>query len=319
MKRMTCVLGTALCIAATAGCGNPPETLEQVHEGLVTTEDGVELHYEMRGSGPDTLIVLHGGPGLSSAYLVPDLAVLSDDYTVIFYDQRGAGRSTVITDSTRLRLADHVGDLEAVRRHFGLERATVLGHSWGAGLAAFYAQAHPDRVAHLILVDAIPARMTPWMQEFGQNLTAWMDSATASEFATLAQARREASDPVAACRAYWTLFIRGYLSDPLDERLPARMRGDVCDAPPEAILNGGLVNASVLGPMGDWDWRNEFGQVRAPVLIIHGEQDPIPAASVADWEEALPGATLVFIEGSGHFPFVEQPEAFVRAIDAFVR
>lgn len=319
MKGIIHVLGIVLPIAATAGCGNPPVPLVQVHEGLVVTEDGVQLHYQLQGTGRDTLIVLHGGPGLSSAYLAPDLDLLARNHVLIFYDQRGAGGSTVLTDSTRLRLADHIKDLEAVRQHFGLERVTLLGHSWGAGLAAHYARAHPDRAARLILVDAIPPRATPYMQQFSQNLRAWMDSATAARFATLAEARRDASDPVAACRAYWTIFIRGYFADPQDTTLPARMRGDVCNAPPEAIRNSGLVSASVLGPFGDWDWRDQFAQLRVPVLIIHGDKDPIPAASAAEWQAAFSESTLVLVESAGHFPYVERPEAFLRPVEAFLR
>jgi len=319
MKRIIHILGAMLSIAATAGCGNQPVPLEHVHEGSVVTEDGVRLYYQLQGSGRDTLIVLHGGPGLSSAYLAPDLDLLARNYALIFYDQRGAGRSTVLTDSTRLRLANHINDLEAVRRHFRLERVTLLGHSWGAGLAAHYARAHSDRAARLILVDAIPPRATPYMQQFRRNLRAWMDSATVAQFASLAEARRDARDPVAACRAYWTVFIRGYFADPQDTTLPARMRGDVCNAPPEAIRNTGLVGASVLGPFGDWDWRDEFRQIRVPVVIIHGEKDPIPAASAAEWQAAFPEATLVVVEGAGHFPYVEQPEPFLRHVKAFLR
>jgi proline iminopeptidase len=319
MERMIHAVGTVLLIAASAGCQDPPVPLEQVHEGHVLTDDGVRLHYQLLGSGPDTLIVLHGGPGLSSAYMAQDLDLLSRNHALIFYDQRGAGRSTVLTDSTRLRLADHIRDLEAVRGHFGLTRVTLLGHSWGAGLAAHYARAHPDRAARLILVDAIPPRATPYMRQFGQNLHAWMDSTTAARVATLAEARRDASDPVAACRAYWSVFARGYFADPHDTALHARMRGDVCDAPPEAIRNGGLVYASVLGPMGDWDWRADFGDVRVPVLIIHGDKDPIPAVSAAEWEAAFPEARLVLVEGSGHFPYLEQADAFLRHVEEFLR
>ena len=320
LLRTTALLAVAAFVqAGTAGCRHAPVPVAQGPEGGVPTDDGVQLHYKLQGTGQEPLIVLHGGPGLSSAYLAPDLGLLARDHALIFYDQRGAGRSTVLTDSTRLRIADHLRDLEAVRQHFGLERVTLLGHSWGAALAAFYARAHPDRVARLILVDPVPARRTPWMQQFGRNLRGWMDSATAARFAELAQARREASDPVAACQAYWAVFIHGYFSDPRDATLPARMRGDVCSDPPEAIRNGGLVSASVLGPFGDWDWREDFRDVQVPVLVIHGDKDPIPAASAAEWQAAFPKATLVLVKSAGHFPYVEQPEAFLRAVDSFLR
>lgn len=287
--------------------------------GSILTADSVALYYTAFGTGPDTIVALHGGPGLSTAYLAPDLASLAEHHVVIAYDQRGSGRSTVVTDSTRLRLADHLRDLDAVRRHFELARVTLLGHSWGAGLAAFYAKAHPDRVRRLILVGAMPLRRTPYMAQFGQNLYKWMDSATSARVAALSQARRDAADPVGACRAFWAVFLRGYLANPLDDAALARFRGDVCNDPADAIRNAGRVSTSVLGPMGDWDWRTDFSELRLPVLIVHGSNDPIPVEAATEWQAAFPGSTIHVIAGSGHFPQAEQPEEFVRLVDAFLR
>ena len=154
MIRQAFLLCAALVLAVSAECQEPFPRPDQERNGYVVSSEAVRLYYEIRGTGPDTVVVLHGGPGLSSAYLAPDLDLLASDYTLIHYDQRGSGRSSVFTDTTRLRLADHLTDLEALRQHFGLERLVLLGHSWGAGLAALYTQRHPDRVAKLILVDA---------------------------------------------------------------------------------------------------------------------------------------------------------------------
>lgn len=283
----------------------------------IVTADGTRLHYRVDGDGRP-LVVLHGGPGLSSSYLTPDLQVLSDRYRLITYDQRGSGRSTVVTDPARLGLERHVDDVDAVRGHFRLERIVLAGHSWGAAPAAFYARAHPERVAALILLDPMPMRRTPWMQQFGENLRTWMDEPTAKRVGELAAARQNASDPVAACRAYWAVFIRGYMANPHDLSVLGRMRGDVCDDPPAALANSSVVYRGALGAAGDWDWRDQFQRVNVPVLILHGAQDPIPIAAAGEWQKAFPKATLVPIEGAGHFPQVEQPAAFRKALDAFL-
>lgn len=293
-----------------------PATVDPPPVGQVVTPDGVRLHYEISGKGP-TIVVVHGGPGLSSSYLAPNLDVLAAHYRLISYDQRGGGRSTVVTDPAKLSRDQHVEDVEAVRRHFGLDKIVLLGHSWGAAPAAFYAKAHPDRVAAVILLDAIPVRSEPWIEQFGTNLRRWMDEATSKQVAALAAARRGASDPVAACRAYWAVFIRGYMADPNDTAMLGRVRGDVCDAPPEAIANSGVVSSAALGSKG-WDWREDFHGTDVPVLIVHGDKDPIPLASAYEWEKAFPRATLVPIAGAGHFPNIEQPQAFLRAIQPFV-
>jgi proline iminopeptidase len=312
-------LSVLLSLATPVECLMARTASDPDREGYVVTPDGVRLYYQVQGSGRDRLVVLHGGPGLSSAYLAPDLEILARDHTLIHYDQRGAGRSTVLTDSTRLTLADHVRDVEAVRQHFKLDRVTLLGHSWGAFLAASYARTYTDRAVKLILVDGMPARATPYMQQFSRNLEAWMDSTVQTRVRELGAARRTASDPVAACREFWSVFIRGYFANPSDKEVMARMRGDVCDAPPEAIRNQGVVNRSALQPLGDWDLREDFHGVQVPVLIVHGEKDPIPVASASEWKAAFPKSELVIVVGAGHFPHVEQPAAFVRAIRAFLR
>ena len=76
--------------------------------------------------------------------------------TLIMYDQRGSGRSEVVTDPKRLTAEDHVRDLEALRKHVGLRKMTLVGLSWGSGLAALYAAQYPDRVSRMILVSPMP-------------------------------------------------------------------------------------------------------------------------------------------------------------------
>jgi pimeloyl-ACP methyl ester carboxylesterase len=141
-----------------------------------------------------------------------------------------------------------------------------------------------------------------------------MDDETSRQVAALAAARRGG---VAACRDYWAVFIRGYMADPNDKVALGRMRGDVCDAPPEAIANGGVVSSAALGSNG-WDWREDFHGTDVPVLIVHGDKDPIPLASAYEWQKAFPRATLLPVAGAGHFAFIEQPQAVLRAIQPFV-
>lgn len=315
---MRCLVLATIALAPLAACGAPERPAQAAREGIVLTADSVELFYQVEGTGPDTIVLLHGGPGFSSGYLLPDFGGLARNHTLIAYDQRGGGRSTISTDSTRLTLADHVRDLEAVRSHFGIDRITLLGHSWGSGLAAQYARAYPAHVARLVLVASIPPRRLPYMQQFGRNLRAWMDSATVARVAELGAAVGDSTDPAGACRAFWGVFIRGYFADPGDTTIVARMRGDVCKDPRDALLNQDRVFSATLASMGDWDWRNDFANVEAPVLIIHGDRDPIPLASAAEWRDAFSNAELVTITNSGHFPYIEQPDSVWTAINAFL-
>ena len=114
-------------------------------------DDGTRIFYRIEGAGPQTLVVVHGGPANSMESIRPDLAPLAPRRRVIYYDQRGNGRSQLVESDEGLALERHIADLEALRRHFGLERMTLFGNSWGGLLISAYAAAHPDRIERLVL------------------------------------------------------------------------------------------------------------------------------------------------------------------------
>ena len=91
------------------------------------------------GAGADTVIAIHGGPGVDLESIAGDFAPLAAQHTVIFYDQRGGGKSQIVADPAQLTLDRHLADLEAVRAHFGIRKMTLVGHSWGGLLAVLYA------------------------------------------------------------------------------------------------------------------------------------------------------------------------------------
>lgn len=117
---------------------------------------GATIYYETFGSGDATpLIVVNGGPGFDHTYEHVSSAWdgLAKKRRVIFYDQRGTGRSPATKDQT-YALADQINDLEDLRAHLGAERIELLGHSWGGYLVMAYAASHPEHIAHLIIVDS---------------------------------------------------------------------------------------------------------------------------------------------------------------------
>ncbi len=295
-------------------------TTPQNSDGYIETVDGVQLFYRTKGVGLDTVVVLHGGPGLNLDYLAPDLKPLEESRTIIYYDQRGAGRSTVLSDASSLHIDAHISDLEAVRTYFGIDRLTLLGHSWGAMLAARYAREHPGRVSRVIKVSPGPIRIDPYDSQFFPRVTAWMDSTTVAEVQALQERYQQADNDVdTACRNFFDLFKRGYFYDPTDLEAFQRLRGDFCTAPEPAIRNFWTVNALTLQSVGEFDWREDFRDLTLPVLVITGVSDVFPPQNYREWEAAFPDADLILLEGAGHYPHVEQPEAFFGAVDAFLR
>jgi len=308
-------IAIALLMLAHVGC-SPARTAPGATEGYVDVGQGVRLFYRMVGAGRDTLVVLHGGPGFSMDYLAADLEPLATDLTVVFYDQRGTGRSSLVSDSVALDAQRFAEDLEAVRRHFGIGRLTLLGHSWGAGVAALYAIRYPERVGRMLIVDGMPLRQEALIQTF-EALEASRDTAQLRQMGEWRAARATNPGDAAACRSYYVLWFQPFF---VDSTALGRSKGDFCAGTPEALANKVRAVDRVTFPsLGRFDWRPPLRGVTAPALVIHGTADVIPVRYAREWAQALPESRLLLIERAGHFPYLEAPEVFFPAVTEFVR
>jgi proline iminopeptidase len=300
--------------------GEAIETFDIETKSYILSIDGVELYYQITGSGPDTIVVIHGGPGMSIDYLEPDLEPLAEKYTLIFYDQRSAGRSSMVIDSALLHIDKYIADLEAIRQYFGINRLNLLGHSWGAVLGARYVRAHPGNVSRLVMVSPGAVRNDPYDAMFFPRVLAWMDSAQLAEFGSLHKSFVEGKGDIrAACREFTNIFKRGYFYDPFDLETFARMRGDICSAPEQALRSYWMVNALTMQSLGEYDWRNDYGDIDIPVLIITGERDVLPVENYQEWEGAFQNAQLVLLDRAGHYPHVERPVEFFDIVREFLK
>jgi proline iminopeptidase len=310
------VLLHACHATAPSSPGGPSEGRAPA-EGRVAG-DGAALFYRMVGTGPDVLVMIHGGPGMDSGYMVSDFGPLAEHHRLLFYDQRGGGRSELLGDDASLyTMARHVADLEALRRHFGLERMTLVAHSFGPAIAASYAMAHPDRVARMIFIGPVPPRAGELWKRYGATMDRQLTADERAELAKLEEAMVHGDDPVQACRAYWAIAVKPRVARP---DLASRVTGDFCSGGPEAIRSGmGIAGPHTLESLGEWDFRAGLAAVRAPTLVIHGESDAIPMDLVEEWTTALPAAKLVRIPRASHFPYVERPDQVWPAIEAFLQ
>lgn len=286
-----------------------------VKEGFIDAGNGVKLYHRLLGSGSDPVVLIHGGPGFTSDYLADDLTTMARSHSLLVYDQRGIGRSTLVSDSTALAAQRYVEDLEAIRKHLGLEQLTLLGHSWGAAPAALYAMQHPERVRRMILVGTIPPERRRLASAF-QAMAAARDSVTLRRMAELSRIREATPGDLAACREYYQLWFTPFFGT---SEAASRMKGDVCAGSPESLKNKQNVDKYTFASLGNWDWKTSLGRVVVPTLIIHGELDPLPVESAREWAAAMPNARLLELKGIGHFPYVETPEVFFAAVDRFLR
>jgi proline iminopeptidase len=288
-------------------------------EGFVVTPDSASLYYRVIGSGADTIIAIHGGPGVDLESIAGDFAALGANHVVIFYDQRGTGKSTLPTDTTRLTATQQVADLDAVRRQFGLARVTLVAHSYGPLLAATYAIAHPDVVRRMVFFGPVPPRRGTFWTRFAQSLATKLDS---SAKLRMAAANRLLSDTTIdaqqACRRYWAEAMRPRLAE-TDRTLPL-IKSDLCASAPAGIRYGlRTTNRIVMASYGDWDIRAALRKVPAPTLIVHGEEESIPMDLVEEWVSALPHARLMRVPRAAHFTYAERPDLVWPAVEAFLR
>jgi pimeloyl-ACP methyl ester carboxylesterase len=156
------------------------------------------------------------------------------------------------------------------------------------------------------------------MTAFSQTLQSRFTDGDRAAMTEASARRQKASDADAAdaCRAYYAVFIKAYLHS---VAAAARLRGDLCAAPAAALRNFSTINQSIMGSLGAFDLRPQLAAIKVPTLVIHGASDPIPMASAREWTASLSRGRLLVIEQSGHFPFVERPDAFFSAATAFLK
>lgn len=248
--------------------------------------------------------MLHGGPGADHDYLLPGFDSLADGRTLIYYDQRGGGRSPVARE-VPVGWREHVADLEALREQWALERLTVAGYSWGALLGMLYATEHPGRVERIALVSPAPAwreARERFEQEFARRN---VDPALQAERAALRQSGLRERDPDAYARRVFELSVVPYFHDPDRAR-------DLT-----AFRVTGRTQQEVWATLGDYDLRPALANLSIPATVLYGESDPIPADSAEAVAAAL-DAPLHRLPACGHVPYVEALPAFTRLLGSFL-
>jgi proline iminopeptidase len=277
-----------------------------------TTTTSVPLYWcEYGDPSAPPMLVLHGGPGASHDYLLPQMLALTEGHRVVFYDQRGGGRSRSDDDREPVGWRDQVADVARVVAELEIDPLSLVGYSWGGLLAMLYAvEAHASRVSprpeRLALIDPAPVDRTFREQFEGEFARRQAGPVVAALREELQASGLRDRDPDAYRQRAFELSVAGYFAD------PARAH----DLTPFRVT--GRVQQSIWQSLGDYDLRDALGRVRVPTLVVHGRQDPIPLQSSQDAARAL-GTTCVVIEDSGHVPYVEQPAQLFPILRDFLR
>ncbi len=264
---------------------------------------GVDLFERRVGSGPP-VVVLHGGPGAHHDYLRPGFDVLAEGRTLIYYDQRGGGQSPVERE-VPVGWEEQVEDLEALRETWGLDRLAIAGYSWGGLLALLYATRYPRQVSHLALVSHAPA----WREARAEFEAIFaernLDPALQDQRRQLRESGLREQAPERYRRQVFDLSVAAYFCDPDKARdmTPFRVTGRTME--------------EVWTSLGDYDLRPALAGLHVPAIVLHGDCDPIPAATARATAEIL-HAPFHLLAGSGHVPYVEAPQAFKQLLHDFL-
>jgi proline iminopeptidase len=277
----------------------------------VTTDDGCEL-WTVR-SGADAAepghgyLLCHGGPGFWDT-LGPIARMIEDLGPVVRWDQRGGGRSQWRAPYT---VARFLADLDQVREHHGLRRVTLIGHSFGATLALHYAlePANADRVRKLVYVAGVGLGWA-WRDEHMARARL-----AAEPYAARTEQLRASADRTEEQERELELLK-------LAREFPDRSRAlKLAATQVVTIFPDDDVSAGINAEMRTWSEPALVERCRAlevPTLIIDGARDLRPRWSVDSLAEALPNRTRVRLADSGHFPWLDEPEAFAERLRAFV-
>lgn len=271
--------------------------------------DGTRLAYHVQGSGTP-LICVPGGPMRASAYL-GDLGGLAAHRRLILPDLRGTGGSAIPADPATYRCDRLAGDLDALRKHLGLGRFDLLGHSAGANIAVAYAIARPELVGKLVLVtpSGRAAGLEPDTEMrrrvVRQRADAPWLSAAAAAFERVADGSATDDDWIALAPLFYGRW---------DDAARAH------DEAGETETNDAA--AAVFGADGAFDppaTRAALGTLDLPVLVLGGGADlQRPPEITAEFARLFPAATLVIQPGAGHYPWLDDPGQFTAAVTAFL-
>ncbi|MCK7590351.1 alpha/beta hydrolase [Subsaxibacter sp. CAU 1640] len=266
-----------------------------------------KIHLEIFGKGKP-LLIINGGPGMSSEGFGSLAKELGKNNLAIIYDQRGTGKSKIDTISSKTMTMDlMVEDIEAIRKHLGIEEWAILGHSFGGMLGSYYTSIHPEKVNGLILSSSGGVDLT---------LLSTLDITS-----RLTQTQRDSLN-------YWTQRIRRGDSS----HFAALKRGNylapayvydktLVSMVAERLTQGNMrINGLLWENMREihFDCKDFLKNFKKPVLIIQGEQDIIGKEIAEATHKLFRNSEVIYIDKAVHYGWLEQPELYFGHIRRFL-
>lgn len=278
-------------------------------QGKTVTINGTELFVKVIGNG-EPIIIVHGGPVLDHSYLLPHLEQLSENYKLVFFDQRLSGRSSAEADTADIKLSTFIKDIQALQAYLGFEKIHILGHSWGGLLAMKYAISHPLNIYSLILVSSMPPSSELWRKEeliLAESKT--KEDSLARQKIMQTEAFRKNS-PKAIEKLLELSFRNQFYNRVNAESLDLYV--------PDDYMTRSRLFGHLMGELSDYNLLKDLKKMTSPALILYGSAEPANKISGPMLHKHIPNSEYIIINKSGHFPFIEQTAKFTRYIQEFL-
>jgi proline iminopeptidase len=270
-------------------------------------------------------VVVHGGPGASHDYLLPQLYRLASSYRLVFIDERGSGRSPRLEDTTQYTVEKMADDVEAVRTALQLGKIALLGHSFGGVVAQAYAFKYQDRLSHLILASTFSSTrelneaLARMKQAMPAEKRARLDALEKAGLFGKGELWERGRYPDEYAKLAWGI---GYFPNLYGARPDANY-----DPLSANTTNSWELYRAMWGSHGEFvvdgnlrevEWVDRLPGIKVPTLILVGDHDESDPAMSREMNVKIAGSRLVVLPASGHMTFVDQPELFIKAITDFV-
>ena len=263
-----------------------------------------------------TVLLLHGGPGLTHEYLTPLADLAGAGYEVVFYDQLGCGRSERPTSYRDYTIASSADDADQLRRRLNLGRVHLFGHSYGGALALEAAVRHPRSWRSLVVSSGFASMRALWK---ARRLRVSQLS-TANRHAWLRR-ERTAISTRASLRAAEE-FRRRFMERTENRAFELLMTFQ--HANPRILEAMGFLaprcfyDGFVRGTMAGWDITQQLPRIRIPTLITVGEFDHVTPGCAREIHRGIPRSRLVVARGQGHLPFFEDRDRYISLVRGFL-
>lgn len=282
--------------------------------------NGVELWYRITGEGP-VLVVQPPGWGIGVEVYEQTFKPLESEFTTVYYDTRGTGKSGALANADNINVGTIVEDLEALRVHLGLDSFALIGHSHGGLIALNYALKYQQYLSHLILLDAqLVGHLEHGPNSHKEEQRVFSELVKDAAFA-------EAMKFFQAAGGFGALFQMksdAEFSAFLARIMPLYLKNSQY-APnlQEYVKNHELPLAALIATASSdehYPVTAKLNTIKIPTLVLNGMYDIFcSAARARAMHQHIKGSKLVVFENSGHFPWVEEPELFFSTVTNFLK